>query len=244
MTKRKQQKEEEEERGPDKSYSYYSDEIDNEIRKRKGKWRLSSINWLDYDDVSQIIRFHIFKKWDQWDQRRPLLPWINKIISNQLKNLIRNHYHSFVKPCVGCPFNNSNSDQENYCDFTPTKKQDSNCPLFKKWSKSKKHAYGVKIPVSIETLPRSNIEDHHAHNTNVTISIEKVNKELKKILPEKQYYIYKMLFMDKKPEEEIAIELGYKTNEKGRTAGYKQIKNLKLKFKKIVLKMIKNKDII
>ena len=35
-----------------------------------------------------------------------------------------------------------------------------------------------------------------------------------------------MLFMDKKPEEEIAIELGYKTNEKGRTAGYKQIKKL------------------
>ena len=145
---------------------------------------------------------------------------------------------------MGCPFNISTCDKENHCDFTVTKKQDSNCPLYKKWSKSKKHAYGVKIPISIETLPRANIEDHHSYNSNITRSIEKINKELKETLPEKQYYVYKMLFLDKKPEEEIAIELGYKTNEKGRTAGYKQIKNLKLKFKKIVLKMIENKDII
>ena len=238
-------KEKEEKQGKkNKSYSFYSEEIDNEIRKRRGKWRLSSLQWLDYDDISQIIRFHIFKKWDQWDQERPLLPWVNKIITNQLKNLIRNHYHSFVKPCVGCPFNVSSSEQENYCDFTKSKKQDCSCPLYKKWNKSKKHAYGIKIPVSIETLPRSNIEDQHNHNVSIEQTIEKVNKELKKTLPEKQYRIYEMLFLEKKPEEEVALELGYKTNEKGRTAGYKQIKNLKLKFKKIVLKITQTKDIL
>lgn len=236
--KKEKQKERE-----NKSYSYYSEEIDNEIRKRRGKWRLSSIQWLDYDDISQILRFHIFKKWEQWDQSRPLLPWINKIISNQLKNLIRNHYHSFVKPCVGCPFNNSASDEENHCDFTKSKKQDKTCPLYKKWSKSKKHAYGVKIPISIETLPRSNIEDHQSQNFTIESTIEKINKELKSTLPEKQYRIYEMLFLEKKDEEQVAIELGYKTNEKGRTAGYKQIKNLKLKFKKIVLKIAESKDI-
>lgn len=237
-------KKEKSEEGGNKSYSFYSDEIDNEIRKRKGKWRLTSLQWLDYDDISQIIRFHIFKKWDQWDQSRSLLPWVNKIITNQLKNLVRNHYHSFVKPCVGCPFNTSTSDTDNYCDFTKSKKQDCTCPLYKKWNKSKKHAYGIKIPVSIEVLPRLNIEDHQAQSTNLNKTIEKLHKELEKTLSEKQYKIYKMLFLEKRPEEEVAIELGYKTNEKGRTAGYKQIKNLKLKFKKIVLKILENKDIL
>ena len=74
--------------------------------------------------------------------------------------------------------------------------------------------------------------------------MKKLTKLLKKTLPEKQYYIYEMLFIDKKSEEEIAEELGYKTSEKGRKAGYKQIKNLKLKYKKIVVKLLQTKDIL
>ena len=37
--------------------------------------------------------------------------------------------------------------------------------------------------------------------------------------------------------------IGYKTSEKGRKAGYKQIKNLKSKFKEKALSLIKRKDI-
>lgn len=238
------QEEENQEEDLNKPYSFFSDEIDNEIRKRKAKWRLTSITWLDYEDVSQMIRFHIFKKWDQWDQARPLLPWINKIISNQLKNLIRNHYQSFVKPCVGCPFNPNIADDDSSCEWTKSKQQDITCPLYKKWNKSKKHAYGVKIPVSIETLPRANFEDTENNLLNINLTIDKINNLLKETLPEKQYYIYEMLFIDKKSEEEIAEELGYKTSEKGRKAGYKQIKNLKLKYKKIVVKLLQTKDIL
>jgi hypothetical protein len=45
-------------------------------------------------------------------------------------------------------------------------------------------------------------------------------------------------------EDEVAKKLGYKTNEKGRTAGYKQLKNMRKFFKEKVLKIIKDKDII
>ena len=48
---------------------------------------------------------------------------------------------------------------------------------------------------------------------------------------------------EKMDEEEVALYLGYKTSEKGRKAGYKQIKNLKAKFKKIAIKIIDKKDI-
>ena len=65
------------------SYEDKSSLIDTEIRKRKNKWFLTSLNWFDFEDVEQIIRAHIHAKWDQWDQSRPIEPWINKIISNE-----------------------------------------------------------------------------------------------------------------------------------------------------------------
>ena len=45
-------------------------------------------------------------------------------------------------------------------------------------------------------------------------------------------------------EDAVAEELGYKSNEQGRKAGYKQIKNMRKFFKEKVIKIIKNKDII
>jgi RNA polymerase sigma factor (sigma-70 family) len=217
--------------------------VDNEIRKRRPKWRLSSLNWIDFDDVSQIIRAHLAKKWDQWDQSRPLLPWVNKIISNQFKNILRNYYHNFAKPCVGCPLNNSLEEGENSCSFTKTKVQDTSCPLYKKWSKSKKHACDIKIPVSIENLCYE-INSETSFNDNLDRNIENFHEEMKKELNEKQYNIYKMLFIDDLSEEEIALKLGYKTSEVGRKAGYKQIKNIKAKMKQIGEKLLKKKDII
>lgn len=71
----------------------YEDRIDvinEEIRKRKNRWFLDSMPWISFEDVEQIIRIHIYQKWDQWDQRRDLKPWINKIITNQFKNILRN----------------------------------------------------------------------------------------------------------------------------------------------------------
>ena len=62
--------------------------IDEEIKKRRSKWSLTSLSWMDYDDVSQIIRTHIFKKWHLFDHEKPLGPWLNRIITNQIKNLI------------------------------------------------------------------------------------------------------------------------------------------------------------
>jgi hypothetical protein len=41
--------------------------IDKELSKRRHKWFLYSVAWIDFDDVCQIIRAHIHKKWHQWD---------------------------------------------------------------------------------------------------------------------------------------------------------------------------------
>lgn len=218
-------------------------EIDNEIRKRRPKWRLTSLAWMDFDDVSQIIRAHIAKKWHQWDQSRPLLPWINKIITNQFKNILRNYYHNFVKPCVSCPFNSSKGEEGDLCSFTKSGNQDDTCPLYKKWLKAKKYAYDVKMPVSMENLS-SEISSIEVHNESLSHCIAKLNALMKENLSEKHFSIYSMLFIQNMSEEEIAKKLGYKTSEKGRKAGYKQIKNLKRQLKEKAIKLIQKNDII
>jgi DNA-directed RNA polymerase specialized sigma24 family protein len=223
----------------------YEDKIDiinQELTKRKGRWFLDSVPWIDFDDVEQIIRIHLYQKWNQWDQKRELKPWINKIITNQFKNILRNYYLNFAKPCIGCPFNVAASEDE-ACTFTKSGSQDNECPLFRKWVKTKKYAHDVKIPVRIDAAPFEYISSD-GQNFDLAGAMRRLEEELKKVLPKKQYQIYDMLFIQNRSEDEVAIFLGYKSNEKGRTAGYKQIKNIKKKLKEEVLKLIKNKDIL
>jgi len=216
--------------------------INQEIRKRKNKWFLDSMPWISFEDVEQIIRLHIYQKWDKWDQKRELKPWINKIISNQFKNILRNFYLNFAKPCSNCPFDTSIAG-DNLCSFTKSGSQDSSCPLYKKWEKSKKGAHDVKIPLRLDSQEYESVT-FKSNDFNVDLAIDSVQKHLKEDLSDRQYKIYQMLFIDNINEDIVAKELGYKTNESGRKAGYKQIKNMRKFFKEKVIKIIKNKDII
>jgi len=228
------------------TYEDKSDVIDNEIRKRFYKWHLKALAWLDFDDVSQIIRAHIFKKWEQWDQTRPIEPWLNKIISNQLKNILRNNYSNYARPCISCKYNQSQESTQgqiaNFCGLTSSGMQSSECPDFAKWEKTRKQAYNIKIPVSLETneYDRSTSpEDHYE----VHDAIKIMHLKMRVYLNDRHYIIYKMLFIDNIEEEVVAKVLGYKSNEKGRKAGYKQIKNLKNFYKKIARKICEETDI-
>ena len=66
---------------------------------------------------------------------------------------------------------------------------------------------------------------------------------MQKTLTPKQFTIYQMLFIQNLPESEVAAAMGYRTTEKGRKAGYKQIKNLKTQFKQKAEHILKTKDI-
>jgi len=204
--------------------------IDQVIKKRKNKWKLKAITWFDFEDIEQIIKLHIYKKWHLWDQKRAIEPWINRIVTNQIRNIIRNNYTSFARPCISCPFNqNKDGDTgiENSCGFTSSKTQCAECPLYAKWEKIKKSAYNVKMTVSLENHKNyhNSFESHIEYN--FKNAEEKLHSLMKNHLTDKQYFIYKMFFIDNLTDDQIAKILKFKTNEKGRKAGYKQIKNLK-----------------
>jgi hypothetical protein len=68
------------------------------------------------------------------------------------------------------------------------------------------------------------------------ISAKNIHKKMEKTLKPIEWRVYQYLYIDGKDEEQTAKLMGYRTSEKNRIAGYKQIKNIK---KIIILKVKK-----
>tara|TARA_R110000751_G_scaffold171517_4_gene277976 strand:- start:8174 stop:8878 length:705 start_codon:yes stop_codon:yes gene_type:complete len=195
------------------------DVISEEISKRKNKWTLTSISWMDFEDISQIVTIHIFKKWSLYDQSKPLLPWLNRIISNQLKNLIRNNYSNYCKPCLRC----AAAEPDSSCSIYGS--QDGRCPLYKRWLSKKKSAYDVKMALPLESH-KSEIQEDLTYCSSIEVGITKLHQKLKETLKPSEWIVYESFYIQNKTEVEIAKKLNFKTTEKNRSPGYKQIKNI------------------
>jgi RNA polymerase sigma factor (sigma-70 family) len=222
------------------TYEEKNEELEELLKKYRAKWQLDAISWLDYDDVCQMIRLHIFKKWHLWDQDRPFKPWAAMIISNQMKNMIRNNYSNFAKPCLKCPFYLGGDS----CSFTKNGKQNSECDSYSKWQKKKEKAYNLKLPLPMEDglfLGETYIED----NFNYDSAQNKLHSLVMNELNEKHKIVYKMLYIENYSEEQIAVFFKFKADSsKRKTIRYKQINNLKKKFYEIAINVLKNNDIL
>jgi len=212
------------------------DIIDTEIVKRRGKWNLTSLSWIDFEDVSQIIRIHIYEKWDQYDTDKPIRPWLNRVISNQLKNIIRNNYTNYTRPCLRC----AAAEDVDGCRIYTS--QCNECPLYAHWEKRKLNAYNLKMPLSLE--------NHHQEVNSVFddyidfgAKIEQLNKKMEEVLKPTELLVYKSLFIRKENELTVAKKLGFKTTEKKRSPGYKQIQNIKKQIIKKVKSLIEEGEI-
>jgi RNA polymerase sigma factor (sigma-70 family) len=216
--------------------------INQELSKRRVKWRLTAIAWMDFDDVCQKIRLHVFNKWSQWDNSRPLRPWLNTIITNQITNLVRNNYSSFSKPCSQCKYNQGG----NLCELYSI--QNSACSDYSKWELGKKSAYDIRMPISIhEKFNNPNVDDKQGSTMDIPESdsyidyefrIDKFHKSIKEKLSQVEWKVYRLLYIDNASEIQTAQEMGYKTSEKNRSPGYKQIKKIKNKIYKIAKNLV------
>jgi len=225
--------------GDKKRFEDYIEVIETAIRKQRSRWRLDCIAWFDFEDVEQVIKLHIYNKWDMWDQKRPLEPWINIIVTNQIRNLVRNHYGNYIKPCSNCEFNMG----DEACSYTPSKSQNSECSKYAKWAKTKKAAFDLKIAVPSENHLHEMSYDPESEMC-FNSCIEKLNHYMKICLSEVHYSAYEMLYFKDATEEDVAKMMGYKTNEKKRKAGYRQVKNLKKMFQEKASEIIQENDII
>jgi hypothetical protein len=194
-------------------------ELQLEINKHRSRWTLTSFASMDFQDVSQIILIHIWKKWDLYDPSQPLKPWVNRIITNQIKNLVRNNYTNYSRPCLRCDA----AVGEDGCKIY--KEQCEACPLFAHWKKHKQPATFVKLPLSIEN--HSNEVHEMKDNAPYSVAAElKLHAVMKKILKPIEFQVYQGMYIEHKEENDVAKSLGFVSNEKGRTPGYRQIRNI------------------
>ena len=66
---------------------------------------------------------------------------------------------------------------------------------------------------------------------------------MKKILKPNEWLVYNYLYIENLKEEDVAKKMGYKTSEKNRQPGYKQIKNIKKNIVSKVKNLLKNDEI-
>lgn len=202
--------------------------LDKLLSKNKHKWQLKIIGYMDWDDICQHIRLHIFRKWSLYNPSQNFSPWANTIISNQLKNIRRNVYDSCSRPCLKCACN-TGADS---CDWTINNKQDSGCPLFKKWELGKKYAHDIKLPVSTENHINE-VMEMPSESMDSERYILIFHNEMKKKLKSSMWVIYEDLFIKNISEEDIAKKNGFISNEKNRKPGYARLQQIK----RIIIKM-------
>jgi DNA-directed RNA polymerase specialized sigma24 family protein len=220
--------------------------IDEELTKQKGKWRLNALSHLDYDDIKQIIRIHVHKKWDKWDQSRPLRNWLSRVISHQIINEIRNNYGNVAPPCQGsppCPFNQG----VDACGYTSSGKKCGECPLYKKWEKTKQAGYNIKLAPSIDHpdfVDGSEVVTEHSDGIDIEKAVGRLNERMKVALSDHHYKVYRLLYIENETEEATAEQMGFKTSEKDRTAGYKQLFNIKKKIMQTARNLVDTEEFI
>jgi DNA-directed RNA polymerase specialized sigma24 family protein len=222
------------------SFSEKYNEIDRIIEKRRSRWRLGSVKYISFDDIKIEILSHINSKWGLYDQERSLEAWVNTIANNQIINKLRNHYGQYVRPCVGCGFN----DGGDLCRITDSGKQGSECEWYAEWAQKKKDAYEIQFPQELDGMEIESDKPKHTVDIDYEKFILALGQEIKKQLNPTAYSLYTYLYMDHLSEEDAAHKLGYKVPKSGdiHLSGRRQIFSYKRKFREIAKQMLDEED--
>lgn len=211
--------------------------IDELIKKNKNRWSLSDIGGFSFEDLAQIIRLHIYNKWEQWDQSRPFEHWCNRIIINQIKNTVRNRYSRDAPPCTSCPFDRGGES----CGYTNSGVKCGECPAFQKWSRKKRNKFYLKSPISIDSASFVERMDFLDPLSSIKLekSIPKFHIFLCKFLNIKMQNFYKLIYINELTDDQI-IETLKKTNGKGITK--RQLVSIRKKLQEVAEKKISEFD--
>ena len=190
------------------------------LERYRSRWTLTSLSWFDYDDVKSTITIHILKKWNKRDKTKDLKPWLLTVISNQLKNIVRNHYDKFKRPCLSCKHILNGTDCALYDS------QCEECPLYAKWMKAKARGYEMNYPSSYSNPedPSSNQQAHSVAGGLVDFPDDllfKIKEELKKVLSKEIY-------------SKFMVEHYFKTSSKEVKLSLKERKKIEVEVKKIL----------
>lgn len=210
------------------------EEINRLISIHVTKWNLDAITYIDRDDIANIIRYHVYKKWRLYNSSKPLGNWLTRVITNRLKNLFRNHYYKFAKPCVALKCEAYLGGEE--CRLFV--KTCSECPLYKKWENEKKRNHDVNLTLTIEDH-QNTVNSKPFEESNFDEQIAELKDKLQDVLSANEYHIFCALYLENKTEADLIKEMKFSS----KTEGVRQIKALKNSIVATVKTIIKNEEI-
>lgn len=182
-------------------------EVNEAIELQRCRWRMAAVQDMDYDDVSQIIRIHVLKKWDQWDQSRPLKSWLFKVIKHQIQNIAKRKLGKLLKPCENID-GNGNPCVHNLegmgCSWTGSGKKCAECPFYKKWIIKKENHHNIKLAQSMDHRQfDENLTVENNSDIDIVANAKSFHQEMKNILSPKLWFYYKLMAIKGYTIEEI-----------------------------------------
>lgn len=219
-----------------RSFEELYDVIQSVVERWRSKWTLKAVASISFDDIKQIILVHVDKKWEQYDQTKPVEPWVAKIARNQFINELRNNYLSTASPCSDCPMNLGGDECKLF------KKKGPQCEYYKVWLGKNKFRHDCRLPLPLENHSQevNNLPDRYI---DVERSALLLHKKMEPFFTDKEWKIYEKLFVEQKSEQEAALELGFKTNEKGRICGYARFAQVKKKAIRIAKRILNDEGL-
>lgn len=210
--------------------------IQRELEKRKSKWTLSSI---PFEDMCQMVILRIFKKYHQYDpDKGEFSHWVNKVISSTIKNILRDHYYKYNRPCLGCVKNKG----DDLCSWTPSGKQCDECPAFAKWKKNKERQFNVKQSLPLENHIQE-VENQIGDFLDIDNAKSVIDIKIKAKLKPLEYKLYTLLYINGHDEKKAGELMDYKVTDDKRGAGYQQIIKMKQSIIKAAKQIIDEEDL-
>ncbi len=211
-------------------------QLEAQINRRKSRWTLITV---PFEDVRQIILFRIWTKYETFNpEKGELSHWAARVITNSWKNIMRDNYLIYARPCIQqCIYNMGNDN----CSMTPSGKQCSECKAYKLWAEKKENHHNIKQTLSIETHIKE-AEKINCDFQNIEEMKLVVDKKMKEYLNDYEWGIYKSLYIDNIDEKKVGKKLNLKKVGK-MYPGYQILLKLKHKFKELAKKIIEDEGL-
>lgn len=220
--------------------------IQKAIGQRKRKWTLTT---MEFADASQIMMIRVWKKYHLFDPAKaPFEHWLNRLLTNAIKTLLRDHLLRWQRPCIrdgGCVHNLGMG----HCSYTVNGNQCTLCPLYAEWKAKKEGEYNVRSSLTLENHSQevSNLQDDFL---DIEAAKKVIDERMLKRLTPWERRIYKALHIKHMTPLETAAMLKTVAAKRKRPleptdpVDYQGVLKIAKDFKRMMIQIIRSEDLV
>lgn len=193
------------------------------IARRRHKWKMTTLAW---EDVAQRLLIRIWQQYHLYNPAKaPLENWMNFLISNEWKNILRNILFKHAPPCIGkggCSFNQGGDA----CGYTPSGLKCGECPLYANWQEKKENEHNITATLSLGAHAQE-VDNIQSDFMDMAGAKRKIDEIMLRRLNPFTGRIYRMLLIQHMTPREVSnkLKIVYKTRKlkEGEGVGYQSI---------------------